>query len=659
MRHGPSPSIRNRIFVCSLAVFAAAAQTSVTTYHNDDARTGEYLSEILLTPANVKPGLFGKRFSHPIDGPAYAQPLYLSRVKIAGQGFHNIVLVATGHDSLYAFDADDDSGSNAQPLWQVSFIDPGHGVTAVPADDVNCQVIWPELGIIGTPVIDAAAGTIYLMAETKEPGPAYVFRLHAIDVTSGAERPGSPVVIQPSGFSSFWYKQRGALLLRNGVVYSPWSANCDLGSYHGFVLAHDAKTLKLIGAFNDTPAGNGASFWNGGAGPAADAEGNIYMISANGDFDANAGNYGDSVIKLSPAPQLSVRDFFTPFNQDFLNLNDIDLGSAGALLLPEEAGSPAHPHLLFAVGKEGRMYLLDRDAMGGAQSGSDSRALASLPVLPHSVFGAAAYFNGSIYVAPESMPLGAFRVSNASLASQASAKAPDTIGLLGATPSISADGNANGIVWTVSSDNFGTLRAYNAANLAALFDSNTKPSDNLGGFAEFAVPTIAGGKVYVGQAYNLVVYGELGSDPPAIAAVTNAASFLPDRISPGSLISLFGSGLAPVAASASAVPLPLSVADVSVTINGVTAPLLYVSPAQINAQVPFGIKPGPATVVVRAVGQSSLPVNISVAAASPGIFTDLHGAAAALNANHSRNDAQHPAAVGSYVSIFFTGQGPL
>jgi uncharacterized protein (TIGR03437 family) len=642
------------------AAFTAAAQTSVVTCHNDNARTGQYLSEILLAPANVKPGSFGKRFSLPVDGGVYAQPLYLPRVKIAAKGYHNVLFVATGHGSLYAFDADDNSGPNARALWQMSTIDPSHGVTAVPAADVNCAVVWPELGILGTPVIDAGSGTIFLIAETKETGNQYVFRLHSLDITSGTERPGSPVTIKPPGFVPLAHKQRAALLLSHGVIYSPWSSNCDLGAYHGWVLAHDAATLKLLGVYNASPDGNASSFWNGGAGPAADADGNVYVVSANGDFTAGNGgqDYGDSVLKLAPAPRLAVEDFFAPFNQNLLDLNDVDLGSSGALLLPDEAGSPAHPHLLFAAGKEGRMYLLDRDRLGGAQTGSDSGALASLPVLPHSVFGNAAYFNGSIYIAPELSPLFAFPVGRASLASTPSARATTSIGSLGATPSISANGDKNGIVWIVSSDSYGTLRAYDAAGLTQLYDSNTKPADSTKGFAEFAVPTIADGKVFVGSSGSVAVYGELPSGPPDSAAVTNAASFDPDAISPGSLISLFGSGLALTTASAPDVPLPISLADVSVLINGVPAPVQFVSPRQINAQVPFEISPGPAAVVVRTNGTPSAAVPITVRPAAPGIFVDAEGQAAALNADGSRNSPRNPAGLGTTVSLFFTGQGP-
>ncbi len=653
------------IAVLLFAAFAAPAQTGVVTYHNDNARTGQYLSEILLTPTNVKPGLFGKRFSLPVDGGVYAQPLYLPRVKIAGKGLHNVLYVATAHDGLYAFDADDNSGVNAQPLWQVSFIDPAHGVTAVPSDDVHCPVVWPELGIVGTPVIDASAGTIYLIAETKEPENQYVFRLHAIDVTNGAERPDSPVEIQPPGFVPLAHKQRAALLLSNGVVYSSWSSHCDLGTYHGWVLAHDATTLKLLAVFNSSPDGTGSSFWNGGAGPAADTDGNIYVVSANGDFTAGSGgrDYGDSVLKFAPAPQFFIADFFTPFNQEVLNLNDADLGSSGAVLLPDAVGSEGHPHLLVAVGKEGRLYLLDRDRLGGVQPGSDASALASLLDLPHSVFGSVAYFNSSIYVAPELSPLVAFPVVRAVLASTPSAKAANSVGRLGAAPSISANGDKNGIVWIVSSDTGGTLRAYDASNLREIYNSNAQAADYLGGYAEFSPPTIAASKVYEGTAHNVAayvaVYGELVADPPAIAAVTNAASYATDAIAPGSLISLFGSSLAATTAAAPGAPLPLSLADVSVTIGGVTAPLQFVSPHQINAQVPFEISPGPATVAVRVSGMPSPAFAITVQQAAPGVFVSAQGQAAVLNADGSVNTPQNPAPGGSVVSLFFTGQGPV
>ena len=638
-----------------LGALAAAPQTSVLTYHNDNAHTGQYLNEIFLTPSNVNDGHFGRRDFLLTDGAVYAQPLYLSRVNIPGKGLRNVVYVATAHDSLFAFDADDESAS--EPLWMVSFLDPVHGVTTVTKDDVGCTVI-PELGIIGTPVIDPGAGTIYLIAETKEAGQA-VFRLHALDVTNGAERPGSPVEIGPPGFVPLSHKQRTSLLLLNGVIYSSWSGHCDLGTYHGWVMAHDAKSLKLLGLFNSTPGGSGASFWNGGAGPAADADGNIYVVSANGDVDGipSGNGYDQAVLKLAPAPKLSVLDSFTPFNKDSLNVNDYDLGSSGALLLPDEAGSAAHPHVLLTSGKEGRIYLLDRGALGGPQSGSDAKALASLPVLSHSAtFGTSAYFNNSVYVAPEYSPMFAFPIANASLAGTPSAKTSDTIVALGATPSISANANKDGIVWITVFNHGGNLLAYDATNLHKLFDSRALPDSPHFTFTEFTAVTIADGKVYVPTLYGVAVYGELPTDkPPVVTAVTNGASFSPDAIAPGALISVFGSGLAPLTASASGTPLPLSLADVSVTIDGFTAPLLFVSPGQINVQAPYEVASGPASLVVRTQGKLSATVAISLKSAAPALFTDPDGLAiVAVGPNGSSSSAP-----GSSISLFFTGQGPL
>ncbi len=658
---GLSPVYRNIFsFIVLLLLGAAtlAAQTSVVTYHNDNARTGQYLNETLLTPAGLNAGLFEKRSFLSLDGAVYAQPLYLSRVHIAGQGFHNVLFVATSHDSLYAFDADDQSDS---PLWQVSFLDAAGGVTSVSEADVGCTVI-PELGITGTPVIDPVSGTIYLIAYTKESGDQYVYRLHALDVTNGSERPGSPVVIQPSGFVPLAHKQRAALLLSNGVVYSAWSGNCDDGAYHGWVMAHDASTLTLSGFFNASPDDRGSSFWNGGAGPAADAQGNIYVVSANGDFDGDAAlaEYDESVLRMTASPDLFAADQFTPFNKLQLDAEDMDLGSSGALVLPDEAGSQAHPHVLFTSGKEGRMYLLDRDALGGVQTGSDSGALASLPDPGvHATFGAAAYFNGSIYIAPVNSPMLAIAVSGASLASSASALTLNQNGFPGATPSISANASKDGIAWAITADNSGRLLAYDAGDLSTLYDSSARASDQLPGYAEFSVPTIADGKVFAGTDSGFAVYGESASDPPAIAAVTNAASYSADAISPGSLVSLFGSNLSPIASSASATPLPMSIADTSVSINNVPAPLLYESSGQINVQVPWEVAAGPATVVVRTRGAKSAPVQITVHAAAPGLFTDAAGNAAALNGDGSVNSSDKPAAAGSVISVFFTGQGPV
>jgi uncharacterized protein (TIGR03437 family) len=639
------PNRGTRIAFSLFLLAPLAAQTNVTTYHNDNARTGQYLTETLLSPATVQPGAFGKRFAYSVDGNIYAQPLYVSRVNVAGQGLHDVVFAATTHDSIYAFDADS-PGENAAPLWQVNFLDASNGVTAIPMADVYCPVIAPELGIIGTPVIDSIAGTLYAVAGTREPGPTYVYRLHALDIASGAERPGSPVVIQATGFTAVMEKQRGALLLVNGIVYSEWSSSCDLAPYHGFVIAHDATTLNQIAAFNSSPQDSGASFWNGGSGPAADADGNLFVVAGNGDFNADQGgvDYGESVLKLSPNT-VAVADYFTPFNQSYLDALDLDVGSSGAVLLPDSAGNAAHPHLLFTAGKEGRMYLLDRDNLGHAQVLNDSSALASLPAFPQGVMGSAAWFNGNLYIAAQNEPLDSFPISGAALTNAPAARSSKLSGSLGAVPSISGNGTQDGIAWTLTND--AALNAFDAGSLNQLYDSNLQPADFPGTYLEFAVPTVAASKVFVGGLSELIVYGELAPSPPMVAAVANAASFEIAAVAPGSLVALFGSNLSLATAEAQSLPLPISLDDVSVTFDGLPAPLLYVSPGQINAAVPSAVPAGPAQVIVRVANQFSAAFTVQIQPDAPGIFTVGSSAAAPA------------AAAASYVSVYLTGDGPL
>src|SRR5215469_9044399 len=355
-----------------LAVGAVQGQVSVTTYRNDLARSGANTAETILTPANVNPAGFGKLFSQPVDGQVYAQPLYVPLVNIPGKGIHNVLFVATEHDSIYAFDADSTTGPNAAPLWHVNFTSPSTGDNTVSVADVlGCPSIGPELGITGTPAIDLSTGTLYVVASTILNG-QFFHRLHALDIATGAERPGSPVVIEASvpgtgdGFSQhtvpfhpYLYKNRAGLLLLNGVVYTAWTSHCDAGSFHGWLLGYGPSDFQQKAIFNDSPNAFQGSLWMGGAAPAADAAGNIYVISGNGPFDGdpNSPAMGDSFIKLSSGGGLALTDYFTPFNQQSLNLGDIDLGSSGPLLLPDTDGSAAHPHLMAGAGKEGRIYL--------------------------------------------------------------------------------------------------------------------------------------------------------------------------------------------------------------------------------------------------------------------------------------------------------------
>ena len=653
----------------------AQVQLNVLTFRNDNARTGLDPNEPLLSPANVKAGQFGRRVSHAVDGNVFAQPLYVAAVPMTSGttgGVHNIVLVATEHDSVYAFDADDLAGADAAPLWQVSFINANHGVTTVPWQDVNCPVIYPEIGITGTPVIDPATYTIYFVAFTKETAGdgtvSYVHRLHALDIRSGKELAASPVEIQASvagtgdggttvTFVPESYKQRAALLLANGVVYTAWSSECDLGQYHGWIIGYSADTLQRVAVYNDTPNGSAASFWGAGAGPAADSSGNLFVVSANGTFSGSEGgtDLGDSIIKLSPAGGLTLTDYFTPFNQLYLSDNDLDLGSSGALLLPPEAGNAAHPNLLVAAGKEGRIYLIDRDSMGGYHSDSDQGAVQTIAGAVLSIFGAPAYFSGNIYFAAAGDSLKAFRIANASSSLTAPvSNSPMTFVSPGSSPVVSANGAQNGIVWALElGSGSGALHAFDAADLSKeLF------SDAPGSYVQFSSPMVADGKVFVGTLDTLVVYGLLPGTAGRISGMVNGASFN-SGVAPGSLISIFGSNLSQATVTAQQIPLPISMADTSVLINGVRAPLLYVSPGQINAQVPSQTATGTATIAVETSGVLTPSVSIKVAAAAPEIF--MAGATRLLvfDQDGSVNTAANPAAAGSIVTIYLTGQGAL
>ncbi len=632
-----------------LLAFRLAAQVSVTTYQYDNTRAGTNPNETVLTPANVNQAQFGKLFSYPLDGQAYAQPLYLPNVSIGGTS-HNVVFIATENDSVYAFDAD-----TAQTLWHASFLI--NGATTVPASDTSCGQNTPQIGITSTPVIDPSTNTIYVVAMTKESG-SYVHRLHALDVTTGVDKPGSPVVIQASvpgtgdGGSTVTlvpksYKQRPGLLLLNGNVYLGMSSHCDIGTYHGWLLAYDKQSLRQVAVYNDTPNGAMGSFWAGGAAPAADAAGNIYVVSGNGTFDAAASNLGESYIKLNSA-NLTMADYFTPFNFASLDASDLDTGSAGVALLGDEAGSPAHPHLMAGAGKEGRVYLIDRDNMSKWQSGSDA-VVQSIPKAISGLFGNAAYFNHWVYFCTGVDQLHAYPISNATLGTPVVTQF--TFTGFGCVPTVSANGTANGIVWTL--DNSNSLRAFDASNVAnSLWDSNQNlKRDGLDSFVKFSAPMVANGKVYAASGDALYVFGLLS--PPATISIASAASFQTGPAAPGSLITITGSGLATSTASASMFPLPFSLGGASVSIGGLPAPLLYASAGQINAEVPFETPAGAATVTVN----QSASATLSITPTAPGIFLQASGPAAAVNLDGTINGPAHPVAGGGEIAVYVTGLG--
>ncbi|MGC2662412.1 MAG: BACON domain-containing carbohydrate-binding protein [Bryobacteraceae bacterium] len=518
-----------------LAACGVKAQ-NIVTFHNDNARTGQNLNETLLTTSNVNASQFGKLFTQPVDGQVYAQPLYLQNVRIPGQGLHNVVYVATEHDGLYAFDADTNQGQNSSPLWYRSFLDPAAGVTSYPSSDAfGCGQITPELGISGTPVIDTATNSLYVVVTTKEVSGSttnYVHRLHAVDASTGNERPNSPVVVNASVTYSVggasktvtWlphdYKQRVGLLLLNGTVYAGFGSHCDESTagtpYHGWLIGFDETTLAQVSVWNATPNGSEGALWNSGVGPTADQSGNIYLMTGNGTFDASQGSvtsgygdYGDSFVKLSTQSGLTVPANGSYTVSDAVNeaAHDLDLGSGGLMLLPSSVGSTQHPSLITGAGKEGRLYLLDTSNLGGYNStNNDANAVQVLTGLG-AVFSMPAYFNGNVYISASADYLRQYPISAGAYGSLGHENST-TFAYPGATPSISANGNSQGIVWLLESGN--NLRAFDATSLTQLYSSGTMASrDSLGTYIKYSVPAIANGKVYAGTSNALVTYGLL------------------------------------------------------------------------------------------------------------------------------------------------------
>lgn len=511
---------------------ASTVITSVLTYHNDNARTGQNLGETLLTPANVNRSGFKKLFSDAVDKDIYAQPLYVPGVSIPGQGTHNVIYVVTENDTVYAFDAD----TAGKTLWKVSFINPAAGITTVPDSDVNDFGDSSVFGITATPVIDGSSGTLYVLAFTKENG-IHRYRLHALNIATGAEKFGGPIALgaQVAGtgqgsangevpFEAVRQNTRPALLLSNGKVYIS-SGSFVEATWHGWMLAYNATTLAHVATFNTTPDAQSGAFWMSGGGPAADSQGNVFVATANGPFNANTGgsNYGDSYLKLNGGT-LAVADYFTPSDEVTLDNDDLDLGSGAAMLLPTQSGTST-PNLLVGGGKDGTVYLVDRDNMGKFNSKSNK----AVQTIPQAIgesgcatadngctFDTPAYWENKVYFAGAGDTLKAFQLNNGLLVSAPISHSTATFPTRGATPVISANGATNGIVWVVDSSAFYTksggpaiLRAYNADNLSTeLYDSNQAgTADQPGPAVKFAVPTVANGKVYVATRTQVSVYG--------------------------------------------------------------------------------------------------------------------------------------------------------
>lgn len=527
---GPGPSPKP---TPSASPTVSVAPPGVYTRHYNNQRTGVNPNETILTPANVAPGLFGKIFTLATDGYTYAQPLYVPNVKVNG-AVHNVLYVATAADSLFAFDAD---GKLTAPLWTVSFTDSSNGITALTPTDTGCPELGPSIGISGTPVIDPILGAIYLVANTKQTvgtNVTYSHWLHAIDLATGQDLPNSPVLINAPNVDGLRASQRPGLALNNGTLYIGFSSHCDTGPYTGTILAYDQASLRMTSEYQDGDPGNMNGIWMSGMAPSIDSNGFIYASTGNGIYDG-ATNYGCSILKLTDSGgTLSLADHFTPFDQATLNplADDLDLASAGTVILPDQPG--ATPHMMVAAGKGGQVYVLDRDNMGGysAADSTFSRIIQSwnLNGTPYAqvtdlYFGTPAFFNNRLYISAAGETIKSYSLVNGKFDTTTVDQSVFIIGWPGGTPTISANGTTNGILWFVDTSRANNvapnpleavLIAYNANSLAAgpLFESDqsgpnltVNTNDVAGPAVKHISPTVFNGKVYVATKSAIDVYG--------------------------------------------------------------------------------------------------------------------------------------------------------
>ncbi len=510
----------------TLTVNAAGGSTEVLTYHNDIARTGQNLTETVLTPSNVNSAKFGKLGFDSVDGVVDAQPLYASNVAVPSNGTHNLLIVATEHDSVYAFDAD--SGTS---IWHTSMLKSGETTS----DIRSCGQVAPEIGVTSTPVIDrtrGANGVVYVVAMSKDGSGKYHQRLYALDLALGTELFSGPMEVQAKYpgtgdnsdgtnviFDPGQYKERSGLLLMNGVLYTGWASHCDIRPYTGWLIAYNPATLAQTAVLNVTPNGNEGAIWMAGAGLAADNSGNIYFLDANGDFDTTLnssgfpanGDYGNAFMKISTSAGLTVADYFEMDNQASENGGDVDLGSGGAMVLPDLTDGAGHTlHLAVGAGKDQNLYVVNRDNMGKFSSSSNSAIYQELSgKLPGGVWAMPAYFNNTVYYGSVGSPIQAFTITKAKLSTSATAQTPTSFGYPGATPSVSANGTSNGIVWAVENSSTAVLHAYDATTLNELYNSNQAAGnrDQFGSGNKYMTPTIVNGKVFVGTPNGVAVFG--------------------------------------------------------------------------------------------------------------------------------------------------------
>ena len=516
--------------VCCIALEAALAVTplaaQIATSQYDNLRTGATLNEKTLTPQNVNVKTFGRLGAFKVEGAVYAQPLFIPSLEVPGKGKHDVLFVATEHDTVYAFDAD---RPNDPPLWKVSFLDGKRDVTTVPARDVQCPFILPEIGITSTPVIDLKTGTIYVLARTAIQhtfgSSEYFQHLHALAITTGVEKFGGPKLIAASvpgrgagaqggqvRFDPLLENPRASLLLANNALYLSWASSCDVDPYHGWIMAYDPQTLAQKAALNLTPDGDQGGIWASDTGPAADENGNVYVSTGNGTFDAASGgrDYGDSVLKLAlEGSSIVVRDYFTPHDQARISDADADVGSSGPTLLPDQPGP--HRHLLVQPTKDSTIYVIDRDGMGKFHNDND--AVVQRIRMAGGGYGAMAFWNGHVYFACSDDFLRDYAIKNgqAILDKYSNVKFENP----GATPSISANGAKDAIVWAVATktwngvDRPAVLYAFDANKVDQPIYSSEQNSerDRPGMAMRFVIPVVVNGRVYFGARGEVEVYG--------------------------------------------------------------------------------------------------------------------------------------------------------
>ena len=666
------------IFCLLFTATFAFAQVNVLTANYDNQRTNANLQETILNPPLISSTTFGKIASLPVDGQIYAQPLFASGIQVLGAK-HDVVFAVTMHNSVYAFDAD--AAVSTALLWQVNL---GPSVPSAMLD--NLDDIVPEVGILSTPVIDLSRQVIYMVSETLDSSQTPAFQLHALSIANGHEVMNGPVTITASvegngaasdngviGFDPTLQLQRPGLTLSNGKLYLAFGSHADYSNFHGWLMSYDASNLQhQISILNTTPNGWGSSIWQAGRALAIDDQGNLFASTGNGDYNGSS-NFGESLLKIS-ATDLSVLDWYTPENYADLNNNDWDFGSTGAILVP-------NTNLVLAGGKSGYLCLMQRDSLGGLQI-SGAHTAQEVEVNQNGVFNMALWANqngSTVYLLEPLGALMAFPIANGQLGSTPLSQFLPNPASFYAGVAVSANGatSGTGIVWlTTGSGGLGRLHALDASNLSnELWNSDlVSQRDSLGLFSKFATPTIANGRVYVPTFSNaLAVYGLLSSPPPAtvplstqITNVVNGADYAASPVSPGELVTIFGTNLGPWPLTYSQTDandrIATTLGGTQVWFDGILAPLMYTSGTQVGAIVPFGLLGSTTRVQVLYQGALTSSLAMPVAPATPALFSldgTGTGPGAILNQDGSLNSPDNPASRGSVVVLYGTGAGAV